>query len=256
MCLILFAYDCHPEYYLVVAANRDEYYSRPSAWAHFWEDNPEVLAGRDLERWGTWLGITIRERFAALTNYRDPASHRPNARSRGALVRDYLFSFLEPPEYIESLRGAEDEYNGFNLLLMGEGGLWYYSNRQGQAEMLKPGIYGLSNRLLDTPWPKVVRGKEGLSRIVGESGEVPVEKLFNLLSDRERARDEELPDTGVSLKWERLLSPMFIESETYGTRASTAVIINRSGRVLFVERSFGAGGVRIGEDVSYQFDLR
>ncbi|MFZ5652707.1 MAG: NRDE family protein [Bacillota bacterium] len=256
MCLILFAYDCHPEYHLVVAANRDEYYSRPTARAGFWEDCPGVLAGRDLERSGTWLGITRKGRFAALTNYRDPASYKSNALSRGMLVKEYLCSALEPPEYIEWLRGVREAYNGFNLLLMGEGALWYYSNRGMDAEMIRPGIYGLSNRLLDTPWPKVVKGKEGLRQILGESGDVPVETLFDLLSDRAGANDEELPDTGVSLKWERLLSAVFIESDTYGTRASTVITVQRNGGVVFAERSFGAGGVRNGGDMVYHFDLR
>lgn len=256
MCLILFAYDCHPEYYMVLAANRDEYYSRPTAGAGFWEDCPDVLAGRDLEHGGTWLGITRKGRFAALTNYRDPASHKPNARSRGMLVKDYLCSVPDPPEYIEALRGLRDQYNGFNLLLFVGGALWYYSNRGGPPAAIKPGIYGISNHLLDTPWPKVSRGKEGLRSLLEAPGGLCVDGLLNILSDRERARDEDLPNTGVSLEWERLLSPVFIESDTYGTRASTVVTVHRSGRAVFAERSFGAGGVREGRDLLYQFDLR
>lgn len=256
MCLILFAYDCHPEYSLVVAANRDEYYSRPTARAGFWEDCPGVLAGRDLERSGTWLGITKKGRFAALTNYRDPASYKPKALSRGMLVKDYLCCGLGPPEYAESLGGMREEYNGFNLLMMNKGALWYYSSLGTGLEAVRPGIYGLSNRLLDTPWPKVEKGKQGLRQILAESRDVSAEKLFDLLSDRARSNDEELPDTGVSLRWERLLSPIFIESDTYGTRASTVITIHRKRGVVFAERSFGAGGVRIGGDMVYHFDLK
>lgn len=255
MCLILFAYDCHPQYSLVVAANRDEYYSRSTARAGFWEDCPDVLAGRDLERSGTWLGITKKGRFAALTNYRDPASYKSKALSRGMLVKDYLCSILGPPEYAESIRGVREEYNGFNLLMLSGGAMWYYSSRGMSAETIRPGVYGISNRLLDTPWPKVEKGKQGLRKILEESGDVPVEKLFDLLSDRAGVNDEELPDTGVSLRWERLLSPVFIESDTYGTRSSTIIAVHRKRGVLFAERSFGPGGVRIGADMVYQFEI-
>ncbi|MCL6612308.1 MAG: NRDE family protein [Peptococcaceae bacterium] len=255
MCLILMAYDCHPEYFLVVAANRDEFYARPAARAHFWEEHPDVLAGKDLERSGTWLGITRRGRFAAVTNYRDPASFKRNARSRGLPVREYLCSLQDPPGFIAALDGQREEYNGFNLLLLDGRSMWYYSSRTGSAGKLGPGVYGLSNHLLDTPWPKVVKGKEGLDRILREPGEDLAESLFDLLSDRERAGDGDLPRTGVSLEWERMLSPIFIQSETYGTRGSTVLLADRRGRVRFYERAFGPGGAREGGDAVYEFDL-
>ncbi len=255
MCIILAAYDCHPDYFLVVAANRDEFYARPSAPAGFWEDYTDLLAGRDLERSGTWLGITKRGRFAALTNYRDPASYKAGARSRGLLVREYLCFPGHPEVFLEALDGVREEYNGFNLLLLDGKSMWYYSSRTGRTDRLGPGVYGLSNHLLDTPWPKVVRGKEEFQRILGGRGEVTAERLFELLSDREPARDEELPRTGVSLEWERLLSPIFIGSETYGTRASTVLLAERHGRVRFYERSFTAGGRRTGKDAFYEFYL-
>lgn len=255
MCLILAAYDCHPEYFLIVAANRDEFYSRPSARAYFWEENPAVLAGKDLEHQGTWLGVTRRGRFAALTNYRDPASTRANARSRGMLVRDYLLTSVEPTDYIAAVNTVREEYNGFNLMVMNKKNMWYYSGRTGQTGKISPGIYGLSNHLLDTPWPKVVKGKNALRHTLEKAGEGLVENLFGLLSDREQAGDADLPQTGVSLEWERLLSSIFIQSEIYGTRSSTVLLIGRNGRVRFYERSFGPGGRNDGHGAAYEFDL-
>lgn len=255
MCLILFGYDFHPEYFLVVAANRDEYYTRPTAEVHFWEEDPDVLAGKDLVPAGTWMGITRGGRFAALTNYRDPASFKKGSRSRGLLVREYLLSSQEPPAFIEALDSVREEYNGFNLLLRGGKSLWYYSSRTGRAEELGPGVYGLSNHLLDTPWPKVAKGKEALVRILRKPGEILSDSLFELLSDREQARDEDLPRTGVTLEWERLLSPIFIQSETYGTRSSTVVLVDRRGHLRFCERSFGSGGGRVGADRVYKVKI-
>jgi len=255
MGLILFAYDYHPEYFLILAANRDEYYHQPSMRAQFWDERPELLAGKDLEHSGTWMGITRRGRLAALTNYRDPSSHKKNARSRGMLVKDYLLSSIEPSGYMEAFRSSDSEYNGFNLLLMGGGAMWYYSSLIKRPERIGPGIYGISNHLLDTPWPKVVKGKESLGRVLAGDGTSLAEGLLDLLSDDDPARDEELPRTGVSLEWERLLSPIFIRSETYGTRASTVLLIDRGGHVNFYERSFGADGMRVGNDAIYEFDF-
>ncbi len=255
MCLVLAAYDLHPGFILIVAANRDEFYDRPTAAAHFWEDYPDLLAGMDLEHRGTWMGITRRGRFAAVTNYRDPASYKKGARSRGLLVRDYLCSTGDPPEFIAELDKGRDRYNGFNLLLLGGKSLWYYSGRTGLAQRLCPGVYGLSNHLLDTPWPKVVRGKEAMARILRGSEGSLADSLLELLAGREQAGDGELPSTGVSLEWERLLSPVFIQSETYGTRASTVLLLDRRGRALFYERRFGPGGRRAGSDVFYEFDI-
>lgn len=255
MCLILFAYDCHPDYLLILAANRDEYYGRPAERAHFWVEHPYILAGRDLEQSGTWLGITRHGRFAALTNFRDPGSTKANARSRGLLVREYLTSLGEPSGFIAEVDRARDEYNGFNLLLMEGASMWHYSNRSGSLKKVSPGIHGLSNHLLDTPWPKVVKGKEALRRSIEGGAGVSADRLFDILAGREQARDEELPRTGVTLEWERLLSSAFIQSEIYGTRASTVLLIERSGRVRFYERSFGGGGRRLGSDVFYDFNL-
>lgn len=255
MCLILFAYDYHPNYLLILAANRDEYYARPALPAHFWEERPDVLAGKDLEQSGTWLGMTRHGRFAAITNYRDPSSTKANARSRGLLVKDCLCSAGSPADYLSSVHKRRQEYNGFNLLLLGGASMWYYSNRTRHIESVQPGIHGLSNHLLDTPWPKVIGGIEALRQGIGSDDKVLVDKLFELCSDRQQAKDEELPNTGVPLEWERLLSPAFIQSEDYGTRATTVLLIDRRGHVQFCERSFGSGGKRLGSDVIYEFDL-
>jgi uncharacterized protein with NRDE domain len=237
MCLILFAWKMHENYPLVLAANRDEFYDRPSAPAAFWEDAPDLLAGRDLRDRGTWLGITRGGRVAALTNYRDPASLKIGAPSRGMLVGDYLRGREIPEAYLHRIAPGADRFNGFNLLVGDTEDLFCFSNR-GARERLDPGIYGLSNALLDTPWAKVERGKTALSALLKEKMDPSPEALFALLTDRTRPPDDRLPDTGVGLAWERILSPLFIESPVYGTRSSTVLLIDRRGGVTFVERVF------------------
>jgi uncharacterized protein with NRDE domain len=243
MCLIVFAYDCHPNYRLILAANRDEFYRRPTAAAEFWPDCPQVLAGRDLEAGGTWLGVTRGGRFAALTNYRDPAAHRDGARSRGELVQAYLCGDLSPEEYLAIAGENDNLYNGYNLLVGDAAGLHYHSNRSGETLPVAAGVHGLSNHLLDTPWPKVARTKAGLEACLSTTG-TEVEPLFALLADRTAATDGDLPSTGVNLDWERLLSPVFIASADYGSRSSTVLTIDRCGRVAFHERSWPDGRTR------------
>lgn len=237
MCLILLAWKSDPRFPLVFAANRDEFYERPSAPAGFWNEAPDLLAGRDLRGGGTWLGITRSGRLAALTNYRDPASVKTEAPSRGMLVSDYLRSREPPGAYLGRIADDAGRYNGFNLLAGDPEELFCFSNR-GDLQRLQPGIYGLSNHLLDTPWPKVAWGKGALKTVLaGDRGMLP-EALFALLADRRRPPDDRLPDTGVGLARERLLSPLFIESELYGTRSSTVLLIDRNGETTFVERVF------------------
>jgi len=236
MCLIVFAYRAHPDWRLVVAANRDEFYRRPTAPAGFWPDCPAVLAGRDLEHMGTWLGVTGAGRFAALTNYRDPAANRPDAKSRGELVKNYLCGSLPPAAYLEEIRRAAGDYNGFNLIVGDAAGLYYYSNLSGEATAVPPGVHGLSNHLLDTPWPKVVKAKTGLAACLADPEGVRPAALFALLGDRTPAPDAELPDTGVGEAWERLLSPVYIVSPDYGTRSSTVVLMKNTGGIYFEER--------------------
>jgi uncharacterized protein with NRDE domain len=237
MCLIVFAYNAHPSYRLILAANRDEFYERPSSPADFWEDAPHVLAGRDLKKGGTWLGITREGKFAAITNYRDPASWKNNAPSRGKLVSRYISGNQNTNNYLKKISRQTDKYNGFNLILGNRSNFFAFSNR-GEKQKLGPGIYGLSNHLLDTPWPKVVKAKKKLKAILKEKGAALEEALFTLLSDRYFPPGNKLPATGVDKEWERVLSPIFIKSPNYGTRSSTIFLIGKNNRVKFVEKVF------------------
>ncbi|NBC19164.1 MAG: hypothetical protein GVY18_17815 [Bacteroidetes bacterium] len=253
MCFITFAFDAHPRYALIFAANRDEFYDRPTAPAAFWEDAPDLLAGRDLKGGGTWMGITQGGRFAALTNYREPGHYNPEGPSRGVLVKNYLCGDASAKEYLNRLHDAADHFNGYNLLVGTPDELQYYSNRDGPPRRLTPGVHGLSNHLLDTPWPKVVRGKERLRTLL-EADAVTVEALLELLADRTPADPEALPETGVGEEWEQVLSPIFIESPAYGTRSATVVLIDRAGAVTFVERTFPAHD-EAGTPVTRRFDF-
>ncbi|MFX3623170.1 MAG: NRDE family protein [Ectobacillus sp.] len=237
MCLISFAYKMDSQYSFIVAANRDEFYARPTKEAHFWEDAPQVLAGQDLEKMGTWLGVTKGGRFAALTNYRNPHEAADNKRSRGELVSRFLTGTDSVKEYLQNVQKERGHYPGFNLIAGDVHDLYYYSNIEDNIRLLAPGVYGLSNHLLDTPWPKVRKGKEGLSRCLAGSRTNLKDCLFSSLHHAEPAPDEELPKTGVPLEWERLLSPLFIAAPNYGTRSSTVVLMN-SEEVHFAERSY------------------
>lgn len=246
MCLFFCAFEIHPTYRLIIAANRDEFYERPSQPAAFWSEAPELLAGRDLRGGGTWFGITRSGRIAAVTNYRDPRSHRDDAPSRGLLLTDYLLGRADAARYLAQLRSKAAAYNGFNLVLGTARGLYYYSNRRGGAIALTPGLYGLSNHLLDTPWPKVAHGKEAIGDLLSRGGDPDPEALFDILSNRAIADDRLLPDTGVGLEWERLLSARFIASPAYGTRSSTLLFVDRQDRATFIERNFNANPEPLG----------
>jgi uncharacterized protein with NRDE domain len=254
MCLILLAWDSHPDYSIIVAANRDEFYDRPSAPAAFWADAPSVLGGRDLRARGSWLGIDRQGRFAAVTNYRQGQREQDAVHSRGRLVSNFLTMEVHPREYMKQVEREADRCNGFNLIVGDARELLYFSNREGVQRTLKPGIYGLSNHLLDSPWPKVTSGKTALSALVGRGGPGLIAELFTLLSDRSQAADHLLPETGISYEWERLLSAAFISSEEYGTRSSTVVLVGRDGRVVFTEQSFGPRG-KTGEQVRFEFAI-
>ena len=247
MCLIYVAWRRHPRHRLVVAANRDEYHARPAAPAHWWDDAPGVLAGRDLEAGGTWLGITSGGRFAALTNYRSPSVYRADAPSRGALVSEFLAGNESAPEYLGRVAEEGHRYNGFSLLAMDGDTLAFGSNRTPGVARLEPGVFGLSNHLLDTPWPKVTAGKAELERLVAEP-DIRVADLLALLASRGPAGVEALrADTGSDLGRTRWRSSRFILGGAYGTRTSTVVLLDTGGAGVFVERSFDSSGMAVGD---------
>jgi len=238
MCLIIFACKSHPLYPLVFAANRDEFHERPSAPAAFWDEEPNMIAGRDLRGGGTWLGLTKSGRIAAITNFRDPLTRREDVPSRGLLVSDFLRGDERPEEFIKRIRPAASEYNGFNIIVGDMSRLFYFSNRGDVIQEINEGIHGLSNHLLDVPWPKVERGKEMFARLLSDRENPSEEAIFDILANTERPDDTLLPDTGVGLELERILSPIFIRSPGYGTRSSTVIFIDSYNTVRFTERTF------------------
>ncbi|KJZ48685.1 NRDE family protein [Pseudomonas fluorescens] len=243
MCLIVFAWRPGHAQPLIVAANRDEFYARPSLPLAQWPEAPHVHAGRDLEAGGTWLGVGANGRFAALTNIRDP--HQPPARkSRGELVARFLTGDMPIDDYLADVGGRSLEYSGFNLLIGNANELWHFNARETEAVMLPPGVYGLSNAGLDTPWPKLLKARAALEEVLDDP---QPQALLALLNDPQTAPFAELPDTGVGLATETLLSSVFIASPTYGTRASTALIVQADGTRWMVERSFGPYGGHLGE---------
>ena len=253
MCLIYVAWRLHPRHRLVVAANRDEYHARPAASARWWEDAPGVLAGRDLAAGGTWLGITSGGRFAALTNFSGPSAYHADAPSRGALVTGFLAGDVSAPDYLDTVMEDGHRYHGFSLLAMDGDSLAFASNRSREAVRLGAGVYGLSNHLLDTPWPKVTEGKAALERLLREP-DVHVPDLLALLADRGAAATNALcADNGSDLRRMRWRSSRFILGGDYGTRTSTVVLLDSDGAGVFVERSFDSSGRAIGDAA---FDLR
>lgn len=259
MCLVLFAYDPQSSHPLVVAANRDEFYARPATSAHFWDDPPGVLAGRDLSAGGTWLGVSRSGRFATVTNFAEEGPSEAPL-SRGRLPERFLAGSDGAHHFAHHLDGAS--YRGFNLLLWDGRTLAYTSNR-GHTQDLEPGVYGLANAELGAAWPKVLRGREALGRAVAEGPEA--DALIELLGDRHVPPDEALPRRGRPLELERRVASCFIVGEDYGTRASTAVVFRqaRPGRragahagpaVTFVEQSYGPGG-EPGERVRFDVEL-
>ncbi len=252
MCLILLAHRARPGISLQIAANRDEQFARPALAADWWSDHPNILAGRDLQAGGTWLGVARNGRFAAITNYRDPPSRKDVAPSRGALVGDFLLGRQSPREYLESIAPGAGRFNGFSLLAGDETGMWFYSNRADGVQEVTPGVLGLSNHLLNEPWPKVIRGRAWLERLIDRP--FAAEDHFQLLADEEQAAEGELPSTGIGLERERRASAIRIRDAVYGTRCSSVLRIASDGAVEFHERSFSAGGEVIGT-VSHRFAI-
>ncbi|MFW6011991.1 MAG: NRDE family protein [Desulfosalsimonas sp.] len=240
MCLIAIAIDSHPSYPLIIAANRDEFYNRPTEPISFWRDNPEILAGRDLQSGGTWLGITRKGKIGAVTNFREPGSLIPWGESRGQLVKNYLEGFIPPDKYLAEVEKNKNNYSGFNLVIGDTDLLWWYSNKNGGIVRLTRGIHAVSNHLLNTPWPKVKAIKRKMRDLISNNSTIDPYKVLDMLFDRAPAPDSELPDTGVSLQWERMLSPVFVASPGYGTRSSSVILVESSGGLVFCERTFSS----------------
>jgi len=238
MCLYIFAYKTHPDYPLILAGNRDEFYDRPTAPLHFWPDYPHVLGGRDFERKGTWLGMTRQGRIAALTNFRDGTPPKRKGFSRGLLVSNFLTGTLSPEPYLEKLSRDAADYPGFNLVVGDALGLWYFSNRHSAIQELKPGVYGLSNHLLNTAWPKLSRARSAFESIFKKKTVVHINDYIQILSDQKKVSDNALPQTGVDLDLERLLASIFVTSPDYGTRSSSVILVNRKGDATFFEQTW------------------
>lgn len=252
MCLLVLAYRVDPARPIVLTANRDELYARPSAPLGVWPDEPSICAGRDLAQGGTWLGVTRAGRFAALTNFRR-GTPCVAPRSRGDVVLDYLRSALTPEQYTAQLERVADQFAGFSVIVGDlEHEPRYFSNQDNISRPLTPGLYGLSNQGLDEPWPKVTRAKQRINELLA-TGRASPEALCDAMTDREQPPDHLLPDTGVGLAIERMAAPMFIAAERYGTRAVTAVLISER-RALLYERSYGPHGRYIA-DARCELDL-
>jgi uncharacterized protein with NRDE domain len=236
MCLIAFALDCHPRYGLVLVANRDEFRDRETAPAGFWADAPHVLAGRDKQAGGTWLGMTTDGKLAAVTNYRDARQQVVDPTSRGSLVADYLREpGMIPADVTAHLQQSGNRYDGFNLLYGTWRELHYFTNRGGSSGPVPPGIHALSNHLLDTRWPKALCARERLSSTLQQK-EPTADELFLVLADPVPFVAETLPDTGIGPERERFLSPLFIAGDSYGTRSTTVIMVDRDGEVTFAEQ--------------------
>lgn len=252
MCLILFSYKLHSNFPLVVAANRDEFYQRPTRAAHFWPEAPQLLAGKDLAAGGSWMGVTRSGRFAAVTNYRDPGQNEHYPRSRGALVADYLSGNWQAQQYLDAIDKSYSDFSGFNLLLGTTSQLFYYSNQTRACMELSPGNYGLSNGRLDEAWPKVVEGKQQLDELLHRG--LDHEKIIKLLNDRSQAADSQLPSTGVATHMEKILSAKFIQTEGYGTRSSTVISVDHRQQLNFSEQAYDENG-EAKNYLSFKFQL-
>ncbi|MEH6551837.1 MAG: NRDE family protein [Pseudomonadales bacterium] len=250
MCLIVFAYKTHPDYPLVLLANRDEFYQRPTLASRFWPQQNAILAGRDEQAGGTWMGINRNQRFIALTNHRHP-SQGGDFKSRGHICRDFLSGEQDCHQFLQKMANESDLYAGYNLLLGDGEQMFYYGSRDKQIQQLEAGIYGLSNATLDSPWPKTDRAKDQLSQQLVEN--LNRESLLAVLQDPSLPPDTHLPDTGIGLDLERILSPIFINSEGYGTRSST-LLLCRKDDADWTERSYNSAGTVSGE-VQYRFSF-
>ena len=253
MCLLTFAWKTHPEYKLIFASNRDEFYKRNTAPAQYWDNAPNVLAGKDLEAGGTWMGIHRNGRFTALTNYRDIENIKSQAPSRGMLTLDYLQGTNAPQTYLEGIFSNIDAYNGFNLLTGTPEELYYLSNYEHKIRKLEPGIYGLSNALLDSDWFKVNRLKTKFTDII-EQADFSTQTLLDTLQDTTKPQDNQVQQTGLPMDRERMLSSVFIESPNYGTCSSAIILMDYNNQVSFVERVYNTSNGSVKEQ-NFSFEI-
>lgn len=253
MCLIAFAYKVSPDYPLILIANRDEFYDRPAQKAHFWneESEPEILAGKDLKGGGTWFGVSKNGKWAAVTNHRNIESIKENAPTRGDLIPNFLKSAETGEEYLLNLQEDASKYNGFNLLVGDSTGIYHYSNVSDEITEIQPGIHGVSNALLNTPWPKLELAKNELKDKI-QKNKIDQESLFSILKNQTKAEGKQLPKTGLSDELEKELSSVFIETKGYGTRCSTLLFIDKSGGVKFVERTYDSENTSNVDDLVFE----
>jgi uncharacterized protein with NRDE domain len=252
MCLLVLAWRCHPRYRLVVAANRDEYHARPATALAPWTEVPGIVGGRDLQAGGAWFAVDQVRRCGIVTNFREFGRRRRSAPSRGGLIPAYLGAGGTAAEYLRGLETDAPGYAGFNLLLSDRDSLWYASNRADQfARELPPGIYGLSNEFLDTPWPKLVRVRARFEALLADSASEErvalTAGLFSMLDDRHTEPPESLVPSDLSPEWARKLSAPFVLDSNYGTRCSTVLTVSHDDSLDFAERRFDADGAPAGE---------
>lgn len=256
MCILFIAIEKHPHFPLIIAANRDEFHRRPTTESHFWGNSPNLLAGKDEQAGGTWMGVTRNGRVAALTNIRDPDKQNDNAATRGRLVTEFLKQNISEREYTNILETDAADFNGYNLLYgtLSPLNLSVFNNHTLRHQSLTAGYYGLSNASLDNPWPKIRRGKQALADYCESHNQIDTRILFRLLGDHTQANDDELPETGVPFAWEKQLSSIFIRGETYGTRSSTILTVNNNNHVEWIEHSFNVTG-ECSHAARFEFDL-
>ena len=250
MCLIFLSFNQHQKYPFIALANRDEFYDRPAKPIHHWQGQEEIIGGKDIEGGGTWLGITTTGQFAMLTNYRDMANIKAKAPTRGKLVSNFLIARADPATYLQALNATRATYNGFNIILGSFDDPWYYSNQNNRIYRLGSGIYGLSNALLDTPWPKLIEGKADFTAVLAKK-DFKDDDLFELMTNRKMAEDHQLPETGIGYEKEKQLSSRFILMRGYGTRNTTLVKVDRDGNGSISEKVFDRTGSQISEKEIY-----
>lgn len=255
MCILFIAVNQHPDYPLIIAANRDEFHARLTQTSHFWADYPDMLAGKDLQAGGTWLGINRIGNFSALTNIRAPSLERFDAQTRGELVVQALHNKSSWEAHTAHLSDTAQNYNGFNLVYGHWQQLHVFNSHTSEHNLLTDGVYGLSNAQLNTPWPKTQQGVTALNQLCQQELPLSVDALFAILTDTTKAQDEHLPDTGIAKPWEKLLSSVFIQSPDYGTRCSTVITVDQQQHLTWQERSYDSSG-DITSTQQFDFDIK